>query len=51
MKKAFAPPAVHFRGTGWARKERSVSKTRKPNSEAAESKEGSKPDTTSKDAD
>jgi putative FmdB family regulatory protein len=21
MKKAFAPPAVHFKGTGWARKE------------------------------
>ncbi len=23
MRKAFAPPAVHFKGTGWARKERS----------------------------
>jgi putative FmdB family regulatory protein len=21
MKKAFSPPAVHFKGTGWARKE------------------------------
>jgi predicted nucleic acid-binding Zn ribbon protein len=23
MKKAFSAPAVHFKGTGWARKERS----------------------------
>ncbi len=23
MKKAYAPPAIHFKGTGWARKERS----------------------------
>lgn len=23
MKKTFAPPAVHFKGTGWARKDRS----------------------------
>jgi len=23
MKKAYTPPAVHFKGTGWARKERS----------------------------
>lgn len=22
MKKAFAPPAVHFKGSGWARKEK-----------------------------
>ncbi len=26
MKKTFAPPAVHFKGTGWARKERSSSR-------------------------
>jgi putative FmdB family regulatory protein len=23
MKKAYAPPAVHFKGSGWARKDRS----------------------------
>ena len=23
MKKAFSPPTVHYKGTGWARKERS----------------------------
>jgi putative FmdB family regulatory protein len=23
MRKAFAPPAIHFKGTGWAKKERS----------------------------
>jgi putative FmdB family regulatory protein len=23
MKKSFAPPTVHFKGSGWARKERS----------------------------
>ena len=23
MKRAFSPPAVHFKGTGWARKDRS----------------------------
>jgi putative FmdB family regulatory protein len=22
MRKAFAPPAIHFKGTGWAKKER-----------------------------
>jgi putative FmdB family regulatory protein len=23
MRKAFAPPAIHFKGSGWAKKERS----------------------------
>lgn len=28
MRKAFAPPAVHFKGSGWAKKERSSSTTK-----------------------
>jgi hypothetical protein len=29
MRKAFAPPAIHFKGTGWAKKERaSASRTK-----------------------
>jgi putative FmdB family regulatory protein len=27
MKKAFAPPAILFKGSGWARKERSATAT------------------------
>ena len=30
MKKAYTPPAVHFKGTGWARKERSSGKPGRP---------------------
>ncbi len=35
MRKAFAPPAVHFKGSGWAKKERSstTSKAKAPKSE------------------
>ncbi len=29
MRKSFAPPAVVFKGTGWARKERAASSHRK----------------------
>jgi putative FmdB family regulatory protein len=39
MKKAYAPPAVHFKGSGWARKEHS-SKPAKP-AEKSGSSEGS----------
>jgi putative FmdB family regulatory protein len=28
MRKAFAPPTIHYKGTGWAKKERSASKTK-----------------------
>ena len=46
MKRAFSPPAVHFKGTGWARKERSS--TGKPRREdrtetGASSGEGAEP--------
>ncbi len=48
MKKAFAPPAVHFKGTGWARKERSGGRTAKPKSDStAGSDSGSKSEASS----
>jgi len=28
LRKAFAPPAVHFKGSGWAKKDRSSSTTK-----------------------
>jgi putative FmdB family regulatory protein len=28
MRKAFAPPTVHFKGSGWAKKDRSASRTK-----------------------
>ena len=43
MKKAFSPPAVHFKGTGWARKESansvrpSKAKESEPSAEPAKS--------------
>lgn len=33
MRKAFAPPTVVFKGTGWARKERSGGRTAKASTE------------------
>jgi putative FmdB family regulatory protein len=42
MKKAITAPAVHFKGSGWARKER-TGKAAKP--ARGESSEPSKPDT------
>jgi putative FmdB family regulatory protein len=37
MRKAFAPPAIHFKGSGWAKKERRSSSPSKsgPGSDAA----------------
>lgn len=55
MKKAFSPPAVHFKGTGWARKESAAkvrpSKAKEPDSAgstkpAATETTSAKPDTT-----
>jgi putative FmdB family regulatory protein len=38
MKKVFSPPAIHFKGSGWAKKERASSAThRRPKEAAAES--------------
>ena len=35
MKKVFAPPAIHYRGSGWAKKDRSAtSRTRKTDTKA-----------------
>jgi putative FmdB family regulatory protein len=34
VRKAFAPPAIHFKGSGWAKKERrSTSSAAKPSSD------------------
>lgn len=46
MRKAFSPPAVHFKGTGWAKKERAAASTpkgraRSGGSKSAEPGEGS----------
>ena len=30
LRKTFAPPAVHFKGSGWAKKDRSSSKSKAP---------------------
>ncbi len=40
LRKAFAPPAVHFKGTGWAKKERSskpAAPSKTPGATASES--------------
>ena len=35
MKKVFAPPAIHYKGSGWAKKDRSAtSKSKKPDTKA-----------------
>ncbi len=34
MRKAFAPPAVVFKGTGWARKERAASHRKRSGAES-----------------
>ena len=43
MRKAFAPPVVHFKGTGWAKKERSAtgSKAKTSKGGAASRSDGS----------
>jgi putative FmdB family regulatory protein len=45
MKKAFAPPTIVFKGSGWAKKDRSSTATggtsRKPDKKPAESKPAS----------
>ncbi len=55
MRKAFTPPAIHFKGTGWAKKERASSSTtprhkrKEAGGEASGggSSSGSSPDTSS----
>ena len=39
VRKAFAPPAIHFKGSGWAKKERRA--TAAPSSTGAASSDGS----------
>lgn len=35
LRKAFAPPAIHFKGTGWAKKERHASAARSRSASAS----------------
>jgi putative FmdB family regulatory protein len=48
VRKAFSPPSIHFKGTGWAKKERHSSSARKSGSGSAseassgETKDGAK---------
>jgi putative FmdB family regulatory protein len=52
MKKSYAPPAVHFKGSGWARKERSSKPLKSPEKSAPSEGPGSgdsPASTTSKD--
>ena len=44
MRKAFAPPAVHFKGTGWAKKERSSKPAKAQTAGATSEGGGSGPD-------
>lgn len=41
MKKAIVAPAVHFKGSGWARKDRSGSNGAKPSRSSSDSDSGS----------
>jgi predicted nucleic acid-binding Zn ribbon protein len=43
MRKAFAPPTVHFKGTGWARKDRSAGSHRTKGSDEGAEKPADKP--------
>lgn len=43
MKKAYSAPAVHFKGTGWARKERSSGPKPSRSRDSASSDAGSAP--------
>lgn len=40
MRKAYSPPAVHFKGTGWAKKERASASTQKSRAHAGGAKGG-----------
>lgn len=47
LRKAFAPPVVHFKGSGWAKKDRSSSSTArsKAGASSSDSSDGSIKDT------
>lgn len=40
VKKAFSPPTIHFKGSGWAKKERHASASRASRSSAADGASG-----------
>ena len=48
MRKAFAPPAIHFKGTGWAKKERASASRTKASAATESSGDKSSSDTTDK---
>jgi putative FmdB family regulatory protein len=50
MRKAFAVPAVHFKGTGWAKKERATGSKTKAAAAAETGGDGAKSDTGDKAA-
>ena len=53
LRKSFAPPAVHFKGSGWAKKDRSTSgskaKTKEPTPAEGEARTASGAATESRD--
>jgi putative FmdB family regulatory protein len=43
MRKVLAPPAIHFKGSGWAKKERAASRPKAPSSGDAGAGEATTP--------
>jgi putative FmdB family regulatory protein len=50
LRKSFAPPAIVFKGSGWAKKERSSRSAPPASGEATKSGDGSSGDGSSRDA-
>jgi putative FmdB family regulatory protein len=50
MRKAFAPPAIVFKGSGWAKKDRSASSAPKKSSSDGDSTAGASTDSKSTEA-
>ena len=46
MTKAFAPPTIHFKGSGWAKKDRSTSAKPPSKSKGDDTKGGTEPTAT-----
>jgi putative FmdB family regulatory protein len=44
MRKAFAAPAIHFKGTGWAKKERNSASASRSTSSTSDKTDGSSQD-------
>ena len=50
MTKAFAPPTIHFKGTGWAKKDRSSSSSGSSRSSSSKKDDTAKSDSSGGDA-